>query len=356
MPTASTRSRNETSREHDATAHSYQQVDNCTSAPRLPQTRTTTIRDTYNSLFTIPPALKSLFDNYPRQIYPANALPLRSPSHERHQSQKHTLYIFIDPRNPQWPSPNPTCLKWQTLLKIHDVPFTTRPSNNHAAPGGVLPFLIPAPGLTAQDTATKESASPKAIPASKLQTWLAKHYPLTPSQSASPPRLATPIDSLLPTLLTPFRHAYIYALYLHPPTFRSLATPLYISPASTNTIVRHLLAAPLRAAALEQLILGQPGLGGSGLGVRVDVEGIFEDARDAIDALEVFLGEREWFSEGPGELDAAVFAYMHVILEVFVGEEEGSPGGRLVELVRERGRGLVRHRDRMVGLFFDGAS
>ena len=41
------------------------------------------------------------------------------------------------------PSFNPSCLKWQTLLRIAGVEVELVPSNNHASPSGALPFLIP---------------------------------------------------------------------------------------------------------------------------------------------------------------------------------------------------------------------
>ena len=318
--------------------------------------------------------------------------PQHQPHHQQQPPPPHTLYIFttdVDTLTSA-PSYNPSCLKWQTLLKIQGVPFVTRASNNHAAPGGVLPFLIPsADSTTTPTTTTLHSSSSgsdvKAIPASKLESWIEKNYPLAkPHQQQRQGHHRNPLTATYPSLLNPIRHAYLHALYLDQTAFSTLATPLYITPSSRNMFVRYALGGPLRAAALEQLVLGAPGMGGGGIGVRVDVEALYMGAEEAVEALSVILGEREWFSETedgddaeqqeiahdkqdnadndwtdasksdfsqkgrPGTLDAAVFAYTHVILEYFAQEEVGTPARRLGEIVRGRAN-LVAHRERMLG-------
>ena len=67
------------------------------------------------------------------------------------------------------------------------------------------------------------------------------------------------------------------------------------------------------------------------------------------------LGEREWFSDaqdGPGELDAGVFAYVNVLLE-----EEGMGGG-WVDGRMQRGlrglRNLVGFRRRVYKRYYCG--
>ena len=71
---------------------------------------------------------------------------------------------------------------------------------------------------------------------------------------------------------------------------------------------------------------------------------MFAGAEAAFEALETLLGEGEWFfgARGPGMLDAAVFAYTHLILDLHVG----------LEGVLERFDGLVRHRGRILMRYF----
>ena len=63
------------------------------------------------SFFTVPPAVKRLFDRFPIRTYPANDLPVRSPSHRN----RNVLYIFTTAQGETTgaPSFNPGCLRWQ---------------------------------------------------------------------------------------------------------------------------------------------------------------------------------------------------------------------------------------------------
>lgn len=116
----------------------------------------------------------------------------------------------------------------------------------------------------------------------------------------------------------------------------------------------------------------------------IDVERLIKDAEEAFSALSVFLGDSEWFesvsSEAedcrpadeagphneragqnerrqlgdetrPGMLDAAVFAYTHVMLTIFSRQEEGSPVGRLVSALLDR-HNLCRHRNVILKKYF----
>ena len=116
----------------------------------------------------------------------------------------------------------------------------------------------------------------------------------------------------------------------------------------------------------------------------IAVERLIKDAEEAFSALSIFLGDREWFEsiptevEGdrtadeaephddspeqyfrthvsgetrPGMLDAAVFAYTHVMLTIFSRQEEGSPARRLVSALRGR-HNLCRHRNVILKKYF----
>lgn len=101
----------------------------------------------------VPAPLRSLFKIFPLRIYDPEALPYRCPDPSL---PRPTLYVFtldngdggggsIDDRL----SFNPSCLKWQALLRIAGVDVELVPSNNHASPSGALPFLLPADGSQA---------------------------------------------------------------------------------------------------------------------------------------------------------------------------------------------------------------
>lgn len=91
--------------------------------------------------------------------------------------------------------------------------------------------------------------------------------------------------------------------------------------------------------------------------MRVDVEALYARAEEAVEALNEILGDAQWFSEavdgedGPGVLDAAVFAFVDVVLGYFGGQEEGSGARRLVGILEGRG-GLVGHRERVLREYY----
>jgi hypothetical protein len=120
-----------------------------------------------NDLFAIPPPLKAIFDQYPLVTYSANTLPLRSPQNDSSYGQSNILYVFtdLDGAAQGRPSFNPTCLKYQTYLKLQGVKFSTRMGSNHASPSGSLPFL-----LAAENGAGGER---EVVVARKLRKWAA---------------------------------------------------------------------------------------------------------------------------------------------------------------------------------------
>ena len=93
--------------------------------------------------FTAPAPIRKLFKLFPLRVYPAEELPHRAPSATR---EKPSLYVFVAEEDALKgrPSFNPSCLKWQTFLRIAGVEVDLVPSNNHASPSGALPFLLPA--------------------------------------------------------------------------------------------------------------------------------------------------------------------------------------------------------------------
>lgn len=310
-----------------------------------------------SSLFAVPAPIRELFARFPLITYAANELPYRA----RRDGSKHALHIFTTPLGARMdaPSYNPGCLKWQvrildtivamcadlgahsqTYLKFLEVPFTTIPSSNHASPSGALPFVLPA-------------SSSEPVPISKIDTWLKNQ--LHKDTSAMPIQ-QQPYASLLSQ---PIRLAYLHALYLDDEAFRDIATRYYIHPSSSHSLVRTAMAPSLRAAALDQILSARPSNAPEPF---VDLERLYADADEAFDALSTLLEGRDWFastsvlsedakvshadaakSEQPGIFDASVFAYTHVILTLFAGLSDGSPGARLRQSITRRSNLLDHH-------------
>lgn len=135
------------------------------------------------NLFALPAPVKRVFDSFPVLTYAPNELPARAPR----RAKKAALYVFSSPEDAKAgkPSFNPSCLKWQvsqlvslrkdsaniskTFLKIAGVGHDLVPSNNHASPTGVLPFLLPA------HTSQSPLDAPLPIPSNKLSKYAAEH-------------------------------------------------------------------------------------------------------------------------------------------------------------------------------------
>lgn len=265
----------------------------------------------------MPPVIKQVFATFPLQTYPSNTLPTRSPSHR----DEHTLYIWTTPNDAKTaqPSFNPTCLKWQTYLKLHNIPFRTRPSNNHASPSGSLPFLLPA-----------NTSSPVA--SSKLEAWTQKNGKTKIADTTSPLRQ----DIYTSLLDHAIRRAWLYLLYLQPENF-PLAQDLYITPSSNHPLINLTVSHQLRQAAAQELLKTTP---------KVQAEQVLAEAVDAFAALSTLLGEDEWFFGGkePGLFDAEVFAYTYLLGSGVLEWRENKMGEEL-----KRFENLGRHRERIVG-------
>jgi metaxin len=91
-----------------------------------------------------------------------------------------------------------------------------------------------------------------------------------------------------------------------------------------------------------------------------ETEELYAEAATAFGALATFLGTDQWFSgEGqPGLLDAAVFAYTHLLLLEDAGHAAGQQGWqwsdhRMREILR-RGHlaNLREHRERILELYY----
>ncbi|OBT86079.1 hypothetical protein VE02_05720 [Pseudogymnoascus sp. 03VT05] len=287
-------------------------------------TTTATLPTRLRTVFTIPAPIRTLFDLVPLTTYPPNPLPTRSPT----PSPLPTLHIFTSPSSPTSPSPNPTCLKHQTVLRLAGLPHTTTSSTNHASPTGALPFLLPP---------TSSPLLPAAllpIGAGQILSYAAKQgHPLAARPAHPKAKVyAALIDDAI-------RPAFLHAVYLTPAN-ASLPTLLYLRPATSSWLVQTYQSHTLRRAAREQLSIAAPG------GV-VDIDDVYARAAAAFEALAGALEGEEWVLGGEGGevtmLDAEVFAYTHLVLEEGMGWGDGRLGREV-----GRWRALVEHRERVL--------
>lgn len=133
--------------------------------------------DSARGWLAVPAPLRALFNAFPLRVYEPEPLPYRSPDP---RPPRPALYVFAFDGEDR-PSYNPSCLKWQTFLRIAGVDVDLVPSNNHASPSGALPFLLPAAsdGQTAPLTGEKlleyarrnASYEPPVVPNHRLEAY-----------------------------------------------------------------------------------------------------------------------------------------------------------------------------------------
>lgn len=108
--------------DHDGHHEAAQEV------PRPRRAATTTRNTDWRDRFSIPEPVKRVFARFPLVTYPANQLPVTSPT-QRHE---HSLWIWTTAEGAATgaPSFNPSCLKWQVCRPSTDTlpqqgpPFT----------------------------------------------------------------------------------------------------------------------------------------------------------------------------------------------------------------------------------------
>ncbi|KAI8966624.1 hypothetical protein F5Y11DRAFT_109956 [Daldinia sp. FL1419] len=272
---------------------------------------------------TIPAPLARLFKKFPLLTYPPNELPIRSPR----ARDVATLYVFISDKDALngLPSFNPSCLKWQTFLKLAGVDFQVIPSNNHASPTGALPFLIPSSSPDA-------FATSRPIPSNKLEHYAAENG--THKLPEVPSLKLEAYESLLDHRI---RNAWLYSLYLSRPN-SALLSHLYVAPVSSSHIVKTTVLYQLRYAAEAEILRS--------IGTQaVDSRKLYVEVREAFEALSTVLGSGDWFFDAlePSLFDATVFSYTHLLLDEGLAWEDK----RLSEIVSEFPN-LVEHRNRIL--------
>ncbi|KAI1806841.1 hypothetical protein F4811DRAFT_509567 [Daldinia bambusicola] len=271
----------------------------------------------------IPAPLARLFKRFPLLTYPPNELPIRSPR----ARDIATLYVFISDQDALngLPSFNPSCLKWQTFLKLAGVDFRVIPSNNHASPTGALPFLIP-------PSSPNSFVAPRPIPSNKLEQYTAENGTRKFSETSS-----LKLEAYEALLDHRIRNAWLYSLYISRPN-SALLSRLYVTPISASRVVKTAILYQLRHAAETEILrsIGAPS---------VDSARLYDGAREAFEALSTLLGSGDWFFEAPEPslFDAAVFSYTHLLLDQGLKWEDR----RLSEIIKEFSN-LVEHRNRIL--------
>ncbi|CEJ94714.1 hypothetical protein VHEMI10232 [[Torrubiella] hemipterigena] len=274
-------------------------------------TTTTTPRPS-RGIFTAPSHIRALFKSFPLQTLPANTLPSRAAT-----STTTTLpRLFIFARDDAaadsgTPSFNPSCLKYQTLLRIAGVPVSLVPSSNHASPSGSLPFLIPT-----------SSSSTTPLTGTKI----ADFANIAPDH----PKVAL-YQSVIAHKIRP---AWLHTLYLAPAN-DAVLTALYLPSAA---LLRATQRAGLHEAATAEILKITRRTGG------IDAAVLRENLVDALETLSELLGQDNWFfgADEPGMLDAELFSYTYLILDDAMQWKDLV----LAEAVLQF-ENIVRHRDRL---------
>ncbi|OQO09906.1 hypothetical protein B0A48_04260 [Cryoendolithus antarcticus] len=276
------------------------------------------------SFFRLPAPVKRVFDRFPLVTCEENGAPLRSAS----QDSGNILHLFttVEEARKGRPSYNPGCLRWQAYLRFAGVEFRTAVSSNHASPTGILPFFMPAAG--------SPTAQRQVVPSNKMKKWTSTHA----ARSVNEPSDMR-YEAYMSLLESAIRKAWLYQLYLTPAN-AALVHKLYVAPCSSNPLVQASTSYSLRQAAEAELAKSSY----SGAISEMD---IFSDAEDAFAALSGLLGSAMWFFEAPSMLDAALFAYTHLILEEGMAWGDNKLGDMM-----EKHKFLVAHRDRVLSDYF----
>ncbi|KAI5283415.1 hypothetical protein KEM54_002147 [Ascosphaera aggregata] len=300
--------------------------------------------------FPLPAPVKRIFDSFPLKTYPPDTFPSTSTSTSAliADNTQNRLFIFTDSHGARIgaPSFNPHCLKWQAYLKFLNVTFCTVPSNNHASPTGVLPFLLPSEDGNCSSTFATTITTKPVVASNKIQKWTVDQQLIAEEELSG-----TRLDVYTSLIDEKIRRAWVYFLYIDPRNFNSAAKHLYIDSTTSNTLVRSIIARQLQRAARAELFRAIP---------YIDVGDIESEADDAFTSLSTLLGERDFFSDDhdnddtsqqqrrPGLFDASVFAYTHLILDEKLVPLRHNP---LVHMLRKH-ENLVRHRHRLLQEYF----
>ncbi|KID87788.1 hypothetical protein MGU_05026 [Metarhizium guizhouense ARSEF 977] len=272
-----------------------------------------------SSIFAVPRPIRSLFKLFPLRTYEPEPLPARAPDQTRPRAK---LYVFSSDEDALKgrPSFNPTCLKWQTYLRMANIQVDLVPSTNHASPSGALPFLLPP---------TTDSRPDIPLTGTNISHYAHKYSSYSSVRESNSPRT----EAYLSLIAQSIRPAWLHALYISP-RHTPLLARLYLPP---SPLVSTPLLHTLRSAATNEILktTRRPLL---------LPEQLYSDARTAFQTLDTVLGFDEWFfgAPEPALFDAEVFAYTHLILDASFGWQDDALGACLEGCDR-----LVEHRNRL---------
>ncbi|KAH9019130.1 hypothetical protein EDB85DRAFT_2009613 [Lactarius pseudohatsudake] len=259
----------------------------------------TTATTALQSLLTVPQPLANLFSYFPLKTYspskPAKA-PIVGP------------LLWVHPPPPSVPakesilSADVECLKWQAhiaLRGLRDVPVRWDVSQEGAL-GGRLPNLQ-VPSERANDV------DGELLAAQSILAWIDEKVGPLDDQEGYKDSESRDESHAWIALLEGDVHAAL-ALAQPLPSFFYHAV-LQLPPSTTQRPVETILSPPPAPLSGFSSLLPP-------YGARLSPNAIAARYRDAIAALSECLGQHEWFlgSPGPTALDAAAFAYLHVLL------------------------------------------
>ncbi|VUC37357.1 unnamed protein product [Clonostachys rosea] len=269
------------------------------------------------SWVAVPAPVRDLFKLFPLRVYAAEELPSRAPHPTR---PRPSLYVFALDGDCARPSFNPSCLKWQTFLRIAGVDVDLIPSNNHASPSGALPFLLP--------SSTNSRSSPP-LTGGKIEKYAQEN-----ATRKIPTIESNRLEAYRSLITQSIRPAWLYSLYIDPSN-ASLLKKLYIPP---SPLLAYSLHHTLVTAATTEILKGTRT-------PYVRTAQLYADSATAFAALETLLGNDAWFfgASSPGLFDAEVFSYTWLILDESLAWEDG---GELQKSLAGF-KTLVAHRQRL---------
>ncbi|CAH0016084.1 unnamed protein product [Clonostachys rhizophaga] len=269
------------------------------------------------SWVTVPAPVRDLFKLFPLRVYAAEELPSRAPQPTR---ARPSLYVFTLDGDCARPSFNPSCLKWQTFLRIAGVDVDLIPSNNHASPSGALPFLLP--------SSTNSGSSPP-LTGGKIQKYAKDN-----ATRKIPTIESNRQEAYRSLIAQSIRPAWLYSLYIDPSN-ASLLKTLYLPP---SPLLAYSLHHTLIAAATTEILK-------TTRTPYVRTAQLYTDSATAFAALDTLLGNDAWFfgAGSPGLFDAEVFSYTWLILdETLAWDRDGELQKSLAGFKK-----LVAHRQRL---------
>ncbi|KAI9509603.1 hypothetical protein F5148DRAFT_978115 [Russula earlei] len=252
----------------------------------------------HRPLLAVPQPLATLFSYFPFKAYP----PLRPPKIPIVEPS-----LWVHPPSPRLPgqqcvlSADIECLKWQAHIALRgarNVSVRWDVSQDGALEGRLPNLQIPS---------QKGLDGDLLLAAQDIPTWIDEKFGALDDLEGYKDVESRDEGHAWIALLEGDVHA-AFALAQPPPSF-FCHTVLQLPPSTAQRPIETILTTP--PAPLSGFSSFLPPYG-----ARLSPNAIASRYRDAVSALSECLGKHEWFlgSPGPTALDAAAFAYLHVLL------------------------------------------